>query len=201
MKALILILSLILVASNNSNACNVVDNEKLNAVIEAAAEVKSLVEDDAEFAKIGDKYSPKLQRDLNQGALEPINFNEPKHNLDYYTLGNVIVDTKSIDGTKNIKVEGSAIKIGKSCVLTSAHTLYASGYQEMDSKNKGKFNNSIKFQTGSGRDIKEHKASVFFQMVNKGEDFTTEQEKKMVVIDGVPVERITKKEYLRGIMI
>ncbi len=197
MKAVILILSLILVASNKSNACNVVDNEDLNAVIEAAAEVKAMVENDEDYLKIGNKFSSKAQKGINAAALEPINFNEEKHRLDYYTLGNIQVETKDIDGSSGVAT-GSAIKIGKSCVLTTAHTLYGSGYQEMQSSNKGKFNNSIKFQVGSGKDAKEHKASVFFQMTKEGVDFKTENYKEITNVNGKQVERIIKKRVFNG---
>ena len=178
MKALILILSLILVAQQNAKACSIVDNEELNDVIEAAAEVKAMVESDEDYLEIGKKYSSKAQKERNAAAVEPINFNEEKHRLDYYTLGNIQVETKDYDNS-NIVASGSAIKIGKSCVLTTAHTLYGSGYQEMQSNNKGKYNNSIKFQVGSGKDASEHKASVFFQMTKEGVDFKTENYKEI----------------------
>ncbi len=60
------------------------------------------------------------------------------------------------------------------------------------------FNNSIKFQVGSGKDAKEHKASVFFQMTKEGVDFKTENYKEITNVNGKQVERIIKKRVFNG---
>lgn len=195
MKALIVMLSLMPMVSSASSVCSIVDNEDLSAVIEAAAEVKAMVESDSDYLKIGRKFSSKAQKEINAAALEPINFDEEKHRLDYYTLGNVEVETKDVDGSRGIGT-GSAIKIGKSCVLTTAHTLYGSGYQEMQSSNKGEFTGNIVFIVGSGNDAKRHKASVFFQMAKEGVDFKTENYREIRVPDGF--ERIVRKRNFPG---
>ncbi len=195
MKALILLLGLMPMVSNASSACSIVENEDLSAVIEAAAEVKAMVESDSDYLKIGRKFSPKAQKEINSAALEPIDFNEDKHKLDYYTLGNIEVETKDVNGSRGIAT-GSAIKIGKSCVLTTAHTLYESGYQEMQSSNKGEFTGNIVFIVGSGNDAKRHKASVFFQMTKEGVDFKIINYKETRVADGF--ERIVKKRVFPG---
>lgn len=195
MKALILILGLMPMVSNASSACSIVDNEDLSAVIEAAAEVKAMVSSDSDYLKIGRKFSPKAQKEINSAALEPIDFSDEKHRLDYYTLGNVEVETKDVDGSRGVAT-GSAIKIGKSCVLTTAHTLYSSGYQEMQSSNKGEFTGNILFIVGSGNDAKRHKASVFFQMTKEGVDFKAENYREIRVADGF--ERIIRKRNFPG---
>lgn len=195
MKALILLLSLMPMASSASSVCSIVDNEDLSAVIEAAAEVKAMVESDRDYLKIERKFSPKVQKEINAAALEPINFNDDKHKLDYYTLGNIEVETKDVNGSRGIAT-GSAIKIGKSCVLTTAHTLYESGYQEMQSSNKGEFTGNIVFIVGSGNDAKRHKASVFFQMTKDGVDFKTRNHIEISVADGF--KRIVKKRVFPG---
>lgn len=186
--------------SNNtiaSSYCSVVNNEKIDAIIEAAAELKSIVEDDAEFEKIGEKYSPKLQRDLNQGAFEPIDFNEQKHKLDYHTLGNIVVGTKSIYGNYLVKVEGSAIKIGKSCILTSAHVLYSSGYQDIHQEGANNFN-KLTFKIGSGVDVKEYNALVFFEMTKEGVDYTVESKTETIVVDGKKVQKDIKRRIFKS---
>lgn len=181
--------------SSASSVCSIVDNEDLSAVIEAAAEVKAMVESDSDYLKIERKFSPKVQKEINAAALEPINFNEEKHTLDYYTLGNIEVETKDVNGSRGIAT-GSAIKIGKSCVLTTAHTLYDSGYQEMQSSNQGEFKGNVAFVIGSGKDAKKLKASVFFQMTKESIDFKTENYRKITIADGT--ERLVRKRKFYG---
>ena len=94
MKALILMLSLMPMVSSASSDCSIVDNEALKSVIETAVEVKAMVENDDDYLKFGDTFSSKVQKEINSHALEPINFNEVKHRLDYHTLGNVEIETK-----------------------------------------------------------------------------------------------------------
>lgn len=197
MKALILILGLMPMVSSASSICSIVDNEDLSALIEAAAEVKAMVEKDDDYLKIGDKFSSKAQKGINSAALEPINFSEEKHRLDYHTLGNIEVETKDVDGSRGF-FTGSAIKIGKRCVLTTAHSLYASGFQEMQSSNQGEFIGNIAFAIGSGKDTKRHKASVFFQMTKEGIDFKREEYKEVANIDGKLIEKIIRKRVFKG---
>lgn len=181
--------------SSASSDCSIVDNEALKSVIETAVEVKAMVENDDDYLKFGDTFSSKVQKEINSHALEPINFNEVKHRLDYHTLGNVEIETKDYDGS-SILVTGSAIKVGKSCVLTTAHTFYGSGFQETQSSNQGKFNENIAFVIGSGKDAKKHKASVFFQMTKEGIDFKTENYREITIADGT--ERIVRKRVFKG---
>jgi hypothetical protein len=195
MKTLTLIISLMLAVSNNSNACEIAGNEVLSSIIEAAAEVKAMVENDNDYLKIGNKFSSKSQEGINAAALEPINFNEEKHRLDYYTLGNIEFIGKDKYGSSGLAL-GSAIKVGKSCVLTTAHTFYDSGFQEMQSSNQGEFKGNIAFVIGSGKDAKKHKASVYFQMTKEGIDFKTENYREITVADGT--ERLVRKRNFYG---
>jgi hypothetical protein len=73
-----------------------------------------------------------------------------------------------------------------------------SGYQEMDSGNKGSFNGNIKFVLGSGKDKKGIKAAVFFQMTKKGLDLEEENKELIEVKNGYKIKKINKTRRFFG---
>lgn len=165
MKALILILSLILIAAEKSQACKGLEEPEIQDVIAAAEELKKFVSDDAKFPSIIN-MSSKDQKDANaQAAMQPIDFSDKKHKIDQFALGDLVVET-NVKGVIQ-KNQGSAYKVGKSCIVTAAHVLYPTTNQEMSENNKATYNGKIKFVRGNGAEKIETSASVFFQMTKK----------------------------------
>ena len=82
MKALILILSLILVASNNSNACNVVEENDIRELIEMADEVTKRVENDEDYKNLGELPADQQQY-YSSMAMKPIDFNTNEHQEEF----------------------------------------------------------------------------------------------------------------------
>lgn len=191
MKALILILSLILVASNNSNACNLAQDKELRKLSEMADEVTKLVENDEDYKNIGDLPADQ-QEHYSSLAMKPIDFKDNK------TLGDIKVETLGNDGLSRGISSGSGVKIGRSCVLTTAHVLYGSGYQEISSEHNGKFNGKIKFILGTGENKRTMDASVFFQMTTPNVDYYTKETKKTFIIKGKKVVKTIKERIFYG---
>lgn len=165
MKALILILSLILIAAEKSQACKGLQEPEVRDVIAAAEELKEFVRDDAKFPSIKDMSSEDQKNANAQAAMQPIDFSDKKHKIDQFALGDLVVESNVKGGTQ--KLQGSAYKVGKSCIVTAAHVLYPTSNQEMSENNKAAYNGKIKFVRGSGDEKKEISASVFFQMTKK----------------------------------
>lgn len=165
MKALILILSLILIAAEKSQACKGLQEPEMLDVRAAAVELKEFVSDDAKFPSIKDMSSEDQKNANAQAAMQPIDFSDKKHKIDQFALGDLVVESNVKGGTQ--KLQGSAYKVGKSCIVTAAHVLYPTSNQEMSENNKAAYNGKIKFVRGSGDEKKEISASVFFQMTKK----------------------------------
>lgn len=178
MKAIILILVLILVKVSSAVACEGIGSEAMQALVASAKSMKKYVVGDANFSKIRATVPVKIQKKLNEAGMEPIDFSDPKHHLDYQVLGDIEVDTFDDKGNKGTAI-GSAVKIGKSCIITSAHTLYQSMKQEMSEDNQGSFDKTIKFNRGHGKDAKSFTASVFFQMTKPGIDYVAKEGKRL----------------------
>lgn len=188
MKALILIIGLILVTSNSSNACDIAGID-IRELIENADEVSKFVENDEDYKNIGDLPADE-QEYYSSLAMKPIDFNSEDHK----TLGDVKVETVGNDGLSKGISFGSGVKIGRSCVLTAAHVLYGSGYQKISSEHNAKFDGKIYFILGSGNNKKIIDASVFFKMTSPNIDFYSIETKKIAVVKG---KKITNSKKIR----
>lgn len=165
MKALILIISLILVATQKSQACKGLQEPEMQDVVAAASELSEFVSDDAKFPSIKDMSSEDQKNANAQAAMQPINFSDKKHQVDQFALGDLVVESNVKGGAQTL--QGSAYKIGKSCIVTAAHVLYPTTNQEMSENNKASYNGKIKFVRGKAGETIETAASVFFQMTKK----------------------------------
>lgn len=169
MKTLILIISLILVVTQKIQACDGLQEPKIQEVVAAAAELSAHVGKDSKFLLIKDMSSEKQKKINEQWAMQPINFADQKHQIDQFALGDLVVESNVIGGAQ--KIEGSAYKVGKSCIVTAAHVLYPTTNQEMSESNKAAYKGSIKFVRGNGVEKIETSASIFFQMT-KADDYS-----------------------------
>lgn len=175
MKALILIISLILVATQKSQACKGLQEPEMQAVVAAASELSAFVSDDAKFPSIKDISSEDQKTTNAQAAMQPINFSDEKHKIDKFAIGDLVVESNVKGGTQTF--QGSAYKVGKSCIVTAAHVLYPTTNQEMSENNKEAYNGKIKFVRGSGSEKTETSASIFFKMTRKN-DFSVFEGKR-----------------------
>ena len=65
------------------------------------------------------EFPQSAQKEMSAMRMVPMNFDDPQHELDKNTLGKVSIQIENVG-----EYFGTGIKIGKSCVLTSAHILY-----------------------------------------------------------------------------
>lgn len=133
MKALILILSLILVTQQNAKACgDAFSDQKTKNLIAIADEIGEEVNNGA-IAKY--KKGEIAQQKDTSLAMRPINFNKDKE-YDNVLKSFGIVEVTVLDNEGNQKtVQGSSFKIGKSCVMTDAHVLFPYANLQDEAKN------------------------------------------------------------------
>lgn len=166
MKTIIIILTLIQVLSTQSRACDY-NNEAIRRVILLADEVESLLGDDSRYESISSDYKPKIQKIKASRAMKPINPTNQDGQIEYNTVGNVVISSSN-GGQLRI---GSGFKIGKSCVITSAHVLFESLDVSVNDRDYNEFNGKIKFERGGNSGLGSVNAKVFFKMTNEKEDF------------------------------
>ena len=154
--------------AQGASACKGLDEPEIKDVIAAARELAEFVESDEGFPAIKN-MSSKNQKAANlQAAMQPIDFSDPKHRIDRYALGDVIIESNIEGGTQ--KWQGSGYKVSRSCVVTAAHVLYPTTKQQMSEQNRAAYNGKISFVRGRGQEKQEIPATVFFQMT-KSDDY------------------------------
>lgn len=116
-------------------ACKGLDEPEIKDVIAVARELAEFVEIDEKFLSIRNMSSEDQKAANLQAAMQPINFSDPKHRIDRYALGDVVVESKVEGGTQT--GEGSGYKISRGCVVTAAHVLYPTIKQQMSEKKTG----------------------------------------------------------------
>lgn len=158
-----------------ADVCKGLDEPEIKEVIAAARELAEFVEDDKKFAAIKEMSTVDQRAANAQAAMQPIDFTEEKHRIDQYALGDLLIESNIQGGTQ--RLQGSAYKISRSCIVTAAHVLYPTTNQEMSAENKTAYNGKIKFVRGSATEKMETSASVFFQMTKK-DDFIIDGEKR-----------------------
>lgn len=154
--------------TGNAQSCKGLDEPEIKEVIAAARELAEFVEDDEKFPAIKGMSSADQKATNAQAAMQPIDFTEEKHRIDRYALGDLVIESNVQGGTQ--RLQGSAYKVSRSCIVTAAHVLYPTTNQEMSEKNKAAYNGKITFVRGMGPEKKEIPASVFFQMT-KPQDY------------------------------
>lgn len=163
MKALITILTLILITAQNSKACKGFQEPEVKDVVASAQELSDFVSDDANFTSLKEMSSEDQKQTNLKQAMQPVDFSTKQHEIDAMAMGDLMVESNTSRGVETAR--GSAYKIGKSCIVTASHVLYGSADQEMSDTNRAKYNGKIKFVRAG--DKKEMNASVFFQMTKK----------------------------------
>lgn len=174
MKGLFLILSLILLTVENSNACKGLQEPELADLVEKSKQFAALLSDDLNYLKY-QTISSKAQKDKNfNKAMAPIDLKADKYAKDINTIGKIVV----VPNNKNeIQFEGVGYKFGNKCVLTAAHNLYPSVDQKVSEKNRELYDGSITFIRGTGKNAKKQNASVFFKMTTS-DDYIVEGEER-----------------------
>jgi|GEM_PF-1860101 len=158
-----------------ASACKGLDEPEIKDVIAAARELAEFVESDEKFPSIKDMSSEDQKAANLQAAMQPIDFSDPKHRIDRYALGDVVVESKVEGGTQTL--QGSGYKISRSCVVTAAHVLYPTTKQQMSEQNRAAYNGKISFVRGDGQEKQEIPATVFFQMT-KSDDYGVFREER-----------------------
>lgn len=171
-----MILTLILTQVSKVNACDGISEPAIQKVIAAAKSIEDFYVEDSEYRSNTSEISIDTQKKMSAASMVPINFSEQKHKLDYYSLGNITYKTK-MNG-QDYNISGSAVKIGKRCVLTSAHTLYGNLSQSISPNNNGQFDKQITFTRGNNDASNTFNASVFFQMTTSS-DYKIENNKRV----------------------
>jgi len=168
LKSLFLAILFAPLVAQAASACNGLDEPEIKEVIEAARELAEFVESDEKFPAIRNMPSKNQKAANLQAAMQPIDFSDPKHRIDRYALGDVIIESNIEGDTK--KWQGSGYKVSRSCVVTAAHVLYPTINQQMSEKNRAAYNGKISFVRGIGQEKQEKPATVFFQMT-KPDDY------------------------------
>lgn len=166
MKTLIIILTLIQVLSTKSRACDY-NNDEIKETVKLADKVSDLLGDDSKYAILDQHYEPSIQKKKAYYAMKPINPAELEKQIEYNTVGNV-----TISGSNGSRPgSGTGVKIGKSCILTSAHNLYHSADVSVDNEEFNRFNGKIQFSRGGNSNLGTVNAKVFFKMTEENKDF------------------------------
>jgi len=168
LKSLFLAILFAPVVAQGASACKGLDEPEIKDVIAAARELAEFVESDEKFPSIKDMSSEDQKAANLQAAMQPIDFSEPRHRIDRYALGDVVVESKVDGGTQTL--QGSGYKISRSCLVTAAHVLYPTTKQQMSEQNRAVYNGKISFVRGDGQEKQEILATVFFQMT-KPDDY------------------------------
>lgn len=163
---------------STASTCGGFIEPAISRLIRIAQQGKWSVVPDSKFIKSGETFKRDLQKQLNASMMQPIDFEDPLHKLDYRVLGQVLVQTVNPLGQPVVS-SGSAVKVGKSCVVTSAHTLYESARQQITSDNAGPFDRDIHFVRGLGKEAQAFRAQIFFQMTKPEVDYKERRGRRM----------------------
>lgn len=174
----------------NAQYCKGLDEPEIKEVIAAARELAEFVEDDEKFPAIKNMSSANQKAANAQAAMQPIDFTEEKHRIDRYALGEVVIESKVKGVTQ--KLQGSAYKVSRSCIVTAAHVLYPTTNQEMSKENKAAYNGKITFVRGTGPEKEEIPASVFFQMTKPQDYLLVNNERHFKARSDITILRLDK---------
>lgn len=173
MKTLLIILIIIQVLNTQSRACDY-NNEVIRRVITLADEVQNLLGDDSRYVKISEDYTSEIQKIKASRAMKPIDPESSIKEIEYKTVGNVTV----LGDNGRLVGNGTGVKIGRSCVLTSAHILFESPEVPVDNSEFNEFQGKIKFARGGNSKLGSVNAKVLFKMTDENVDFQIGKDSK-----------------------
>lgn len=168
LKSLFLAILFAPLVAQGASACKGLDEPEIKEVIAAARELAEFVESDENFLYIRNMSSDRQKAVNLQAAMQPIDLSDPKHRIDRYALGDIVVESNVEGGAQTL--QGSGYKISSGCVVTAAHVLYPKTKQKMGEKSRATYNGKIYFVRGDGQEKQTIPATIFFQMT-KSDDY------------------------------